>query len=153
MTFVVDRMLGTLARWLRVLGYDTLYPGPLTDLQLLQISRAQDRILITRDTKIAKRKDDRVFFISSDKPDEQLRQVIRELKVKVESKLFTRCLECNSPLEKVSKEEVEGKVPPYVFAHHQGFKHCHKCDKYYWQGTHWERITKKMKKFKSIESR
>lgn len=148
MKFVVDRMLGTLARWLRILGYDTLYPGPLTDLQLLQVSRAQDRILITRDTKIAKRGDDKVFFISSDKLEEQLRQVIKELKVKVESQLFTRCLECNSPLEAVSKEEVKGKVPPYVFAHHRDFKHCPGCDKYYWQGTHWERITKKMEEFR-----
>ena len=140
-------MLGTLARFLRILGYDTLYPEEIRDAELLFLAYTQGRVLLTRDTRMGTRISPSVFVLKSAVPEEQLEKVIKEFKLKTGENLFTRCLECNTPLVEVAKKEVKGKVPPYVFKHHNKFARCPKCRKYYWTGTHTERMEERVKRW------
>ena len=141
-------MLGTLARFLRILGYDTLYPkGALRDAELLFLAYTQGRVLLTRDTKMGTRISPNIFVLKSAVPEEQLKRAVKKFKLKWGKNLFTRCLECNTPLVKVVKKEVKGKVPPYVFKHHNKFAKCPKCKKYYWTGTHTERMEERVKRW------
>ncbi len=140
-------MLGTLARFLRILGYDTLYPEELRDAELLFLAYTQGRVLLTRDTRMGTRISPNIFVLKSTVPEEQLRKVVKEFKLKTGENLFTRCLECNTFLMEVTKKEVKGKVPPYVFKHHNKFAKCPQCRKYYWTGTHTERMKKRVKRW------
>jgi uncharacterized protein with PIN domain len=142
MRFVCDRMLGTLARWMRLFGFDVLYPGEMEDSELLKLARGDDRILLTRDRKLAEGKGD-VICLESDIWDEQYGQVSTHFGLKIESPM-TRCSLCNEPIGEVPKKDVEGKVPERVYDLQEEFWHCPKCDKYYWKGTHWEGIEDKM---------
>ncbi len=145
--FVCDRMLGTLARYLRILGYDTLYPEEARDAELLFLAYTQERILLTRDTRMGTRISPNIFVLKSVVPEEQLKKVVKNFKLKTGDTLFTRCLECNTPLVKVKKKEVKGKIPPYVFKHHNKFAKCPRCKKYYWTGTHMKKMEKRVKKW------
>ena len=145
--FVCDRMLGTLARYLRILGYDTLYPEESRDAELLFLAYTQGRVLLTRDTKMGTRISPDVFVLKSTVPEEQLERVVKKFRLKMGENLFTRCLECNTPLVEVEKKEAKGRVPPYVFKHHSKFAKCPKCKKYYWTGTHTEKMVEKVKRW------
>jgi uncharacterized protein with PIN domain len=140
--FFADVMVGRLARWLRILGYDTLYERDIEDEQLLQIAEIEDRVVLTRDTGILKRKTRaQVIFLESEKPKLQLRQLQSCANVrKREQFLFTRCSWCNSTLQTVPRDDVRDKVPPYVFRTESVFLHCSRCDKIYWRGTHKDRF-------------
>ncbi len=140
-------MLGTLARFLRILGYDTLYPEEARDAELLFLASTQGRILLTRDTKMGTRISPNVFVLESALPEEQLERVVKRFKLKTGDNLFTRCLVCNTLLVEVEKREVKEKVPPYVFKHHNKFAKCPECKKYYWSGTHMERMEERIKRW------
>ncbi len=136
MKFIVDVMLGKLAKWLRILGYDTLYKRDWEDDELIELARAEGRILLTADRELWRRRQgSHKIFISSDKWQEQLRELARVLPLDTEH-LFTRCIECNLPLEQVSREEARGLVPPYVYATQEGFGRCPECGRIYWRGSH-----------------
>ena len=142
--FIVDRMLGRLAKWLRILGYDTLYWRG-NDWRIL-MEKGKDRILLTRTTKFSHGGNFQgVILVREDNPDLQLRSVIRELGLKIdEHRIFSRCLICNRQLEKIPKEEVEGKVPDFVFSTYSEFNSCPECSRIYWKGTHQENMRKKI---------
>lgn len=140
-------MLGTLARYLRILGYDTLYPDESGDAELLFLAYTQGRILLTRDTKMGTKSSPNIFVLKSVIPEEQLKKVVEKLKLKTGEKLFTRCLECNTSLVEVEKGEVKGKIPPYVFKQQSKFAQCPKCRRYYWPGTHLERMKERVKRW------
>jgi uncharacterized protein with PIN domain len=142
MQFIADNMLGKLAKWLRFLGYDILYPKT-SDSALVQLSRAEDRMLLTRDKELVKRKNLKVLYIPSDKLDEQLAQVINEFDLKITTKAFSRCPECNNLIKKIDKSEVMDKVPQGVYANQEKFWLCTKCNRYYWHGTHYDKIKSK----------
>jgi len=147
--FLADRMLGKLVKWLRILGYDTTYPSFDNDLSLILNARQEGRILLTRDTNLIKRRNICEFlFIESDKWDEQLIGIIKGIKLKIDfnSKIFSRCSICNTPTKDVDKEVVKNHVPSYVFSTQNKFVYCPSCKKYYWRGTHWQRMTQKIKK-------
>lgn len=138
MRFVVDAMLGKLAKWLRILGYDTLYYRELGDRELIRIAEEEGRILLTSDRELLKhRQGNRRFLISSDLWQEQLCEVAESLEINLEN-IFTRCIECNSRLENVDRETVRDKVPPYVYETQWEFGKCPACGKVYWKGTHFE---------------
>ena len=137
--FVADSMVGKLARWLRLLGYDVRYERALEDAALVALAGAENRILLTRDRRLVERRACRHFLLlDSDDPWEQTLQVIRalELPVEVRDSWFRRCLECNQRLERVEREAVKDEVPPYVFANHRKFARCCRCGQVYWRGTH-----------------
>lgn len=145
MRFVADDMLGRLARWLRLLGYDVIYPAPARDAQLLRLAQAEDRVLLTRDRGLAERFSGRKVLVESGNLWEQLRQVVTELGLEVGKGFLTRCALCNEPIEPISKEEVRDLVPPYVFCTHGKFARCPKCGRVYWEGSHVERMRMRLK--------
>jgi len=89
----------------------------------------------------------KAIFIDSDKPEIQIHQVIGSLDIDPQFRPFTICLECNQPLEERSKQEVEERVPPHVFRTQNQYKECPACHRIYWQGTHWQAMTRKLEKF------
>lgn len=141
--FIVDAMLGKLAKWLRLLGCDTEYIRDSADDDLVRITLREDRILLTRDGILANRRmvRGRSLFIESEKTSKQLRQVMSAFDIKVEPKsLFTRCIVCNAEIQEMSREQAEERVPPYVFATQKEFGYCPRCDKVYWRGTHTDHV-------------
>jgi len=148
---VVDHMLGRLAKWLRLLGYDTVYSGNLDDADLARIALAEDRILLTRDAQLARRRRLRTILVQSDHPPEQLSQVARELHLSAGNPL-SRCLRCNSVLHYVDKNAVQGEVPPYIWETQEYFSRCPDCGRLYWRGTHWERMQRMLQRFEGEQS-
>jgi hypothetical protein len=139
MKLLLDGMLGRLAKWLRLLGYDTAYFPDLDDNELVRLARAQGRILLTRDRELTRRRGLSCLLVESDELEEQIQQVISELDLETEQP-FSRCPVCNTPLQKVEKRLVKERVPPYVFRTQENFSLCPKCDRIYWQGSHWSKI-------------
>jgi len=147
MKFLCDRMFGTLAKWLRICGFDTFYANAeLTDGELLEIAKKENRKLITRDKELfwtGKRENLNVIKITSTELDKQLRQVLQGIPLN-NALVLSRCLLCNSPLDSIKKDEVKGKVPPKVFEQHETFWYCPRCNKIYWRGTHYKDMLKKI---------
>ncbi len=133
---LADVMLGRLAGWLRALGYDTLYFRDLDDAALARRALAEDRILLTRDRELARRRGLRVLLIHDDRVENQLRQVVRDLALSAQNE-FSRCIECNIPLADLDRAQARDLVPPYVYATQPRFRQCPQCGKVYWRGTHW----------------
>ncbi|MGQ9508185.1 MAG: Mut7-C RNAse domain-containing protein [Thermodesulfobacteriota bacterium] len=146
MKFLVDRMLGQLVKGLRMLGYDTLYYRGNDPHQLFHLAREEGRVILTRNSKlIPKRPGDQVLRIREDHPWAQLKELIEKKWVTLnEEILFSRCLLCNSLLEKVSRGEAEGRVPEFIFYHHEHFLRCPKCLKFYWPGSHQEKMHRRI---------
>jgi uncharacterized protein with PIN domain len=105
--FAADRMLGRLARWLRVIGQDVIYGRHLSGYGLIHAARAEDRLVLTRDRGLKHKQPPKFIFIDSNDYREQLRQVIRECGLRAGEALFTRCLECNAVLQTKTKDSVE----------------------------------------------
>ncbi len=143
MRFLADTMLGRLATWLRLLGYDTLYLPQADDPELARRARAEDRILLTRDVELTRRRGLRSILISSERVEEQLRQLAHELHLTARM-AFSRCAVCNGALEHVDKAAVQAMVPPYVFQTQTHFRRCTLCRRVYWRGTHWARMLAQM---------
>jgi uncharacterized protein with PIN domain len=139
--FVVDTMLGRLARWLRAMGYDTLYPGETGDRPLVQLALAEDRILVTRDRMLARLAQPRECLITAERLDGQIREAVGKLGLSPQQTAWlSRCLECNAPLEVREKATLSGRVPEHVFATHAEFMACPRCARVYWAGTHTHRM-------------
>ena len=145
--FLADEMLGRLAKWLRILGYDTAYLSPADDNALVRLARAEGRVLLTRDTELSRRRGLRVILIESERVEEQVRQVLDDLGLTTEGS-FSRCPVCNIPLEEVDKAAVAARVPPYILRTHERFSHCSGCGRIYWRGTHWARMRKRIEAMK-----
>ena len=142
--FLVDHMLGKLAKYLRFMGYDVFYPtSTMDDSLLIKIARKEKRIILTRDKELAKLGDG--VFIPSDRYEEQLKYVISKFKLNMDN-ILTRCSICNEILVKVDKNEVKGKVPDYVYENNDEFYQCPKCHRIYWFGTHTRRIKEKIER-------
>jgi uncharacterized protein len=141
--FLADHMVGRLATWLRVLGYDTEYAGNLSDAAIAGQAQREDRILLTRDRELARRKNIRVLLIASEKVDEQLAQVVSAYGC-LRDEGEARCPVCNGALDDLAREEAQGRVPAHVYATQERFWLCRGCGRTYWQGTHWEAIQKRL---------
>lgn len=144
--FIVDNMLGTLARWLRILGYDTLYSRDLEDWKILKIAEEENRYIITRDRGLHHRalnKGLKTMYLWMDDLAERLAYIAISSGIRLSVDFnATRCPEDNSPLKKVDKQSVRGKVPERVFRLHEDFWECPRCGKVYWIGRHWKMIEK-----------
>lgn len=140
MRFLADGMLGRLARWLRVLGHDVLYAPDLDDRALARLARLEGRLLLTRDVALARQRGVPALLITSDRLDDQLLQVARQLRLSLETPGLTRCLACNTPLVAASRDQAAGRVPPYILATQPRLSRCPACQRFYWPGTHWARM-------------
>ncbi|MFH1347961.1 MAG: Mut7-C RNAse domain-containing protein [Candidatus Margulisiibacteriota bacterium] len=148
--FIVDDMLGKLAARLRMLGFDATYYGDSADSFMLRKSTEEDRVLLTRDLALTRFKGANALFIKSKKLKDQLKEVIEKYDLKISPKnMFSRCSVCNEPLKDVKKQKAKEKVPPLVYKLFDEFAYCPKCDKYYWKGTHYEKIIEELKPFLS----
>jgi uncharacterized protein with PIN domain len=150
--FIVDCNVGKLAKWLRLMGYDTQFFDGRDDFHLVAIAQVEGRVILTRDTRIVKRRVItsgrlKAVLVQSDEPERQIHQVIEALGLDCRFKPFTICLECNQVLVERGKGEVKGLVPPYVFQTQSQFMECPTCHRIYWRGTHWGAMTDRLKKF------
>ena len=143
--FVVDSMLGSLAKWLRVMGYDARYFRSGEDIVLERMALRGGRILLTRDQGIVQRGNCRSILIRSGQLFQQLREVIVKLGLQWEGQAFSRCLICNLPLVPIAKEKVRGLVPPWVYHNQERFMTCPGCGRIYWPGTHWQGMVEKLR--------
>jgi hypothetical protein len=146
MRFVVDAMLGRLARWLRVVGFDALYPTHLDDDGLVELSNAEERILLTKDVALLREKKVDGYLIRSHAWEDQLVEVIDEFNLRDHVKPFSRCLNCNQLLVEISKKDVIGCVPALVYQCQYQFFRCDACQRVYWNGSHIDRMTAKLSK-------
>jgi uncharacterized protein with PIN domain len=135
---LADAMLGGLARWLRVLDVDTAYEPALDDGELVDKAIAERRILLTRDRRLLERRRARPhLFIRFDAVDDQLRQVVGELGLRLDRlRFFCRCLRCNVELVDTPAAAARVLVPPYVARSVEEFRRCPHCGRIYWRGTH-----------------
>ncbi len=138
MRLVADTMLGRLAKWLRLVGYDTLYWRG-DDAGLVRLVLAENRLLLTRDTHLPPRLPPHLtFFIDSDHYDEQFAQVVAHLGLP--PRFGCLCLRCNLPLEPTDKAALQGEVPEFVWRTQERFSRCPGCQRIYWEGTHYARM-------------
>jgi uncharacterized protein with PIN domain len=143
MKFIADCMLGKLAKWLRMMGFDTVYIYGAHDDELVRLAVREDRILLTRDHLLAERRivRNRCLFIKHSNTTDQLRQVVDELNLELsEAKMLTRCAVCNGEIWSVSRETVAEEIPPYVYRTQPEFGRCTSCGKAYWKGSHVQHV-------------
>ena len=147
MKLLCDQMLGSLAKWLRILGFDTFYANKeITDEELLNIAKIENRTIVSRDKELilrGKKQNINVIEIKNTDLDDQLKLVLNLIKID-EKLVLSRCTLCNKILEKIEKSEVEGKVPRKIFDNNDEFWFCNKCKKFYWMGSHYKKITDKI---------
>ncbi|GIX49782.1 MAG: hypothetical protein KatS3mg131_3993 [Candidatus Tectimicrobiota bacterium] len=135
--FIADAMLGRLARWLRVLGYDTAYRAHIADAELVQQARAEGRVVLTRDRALPRQwRLERYLLLHAEAPLAQVRQVVEAFGLGWQERLFSRCLCCNEELQAAPGQDVAARVPSYVRQQQQRFLICPHCRRIYWEGTH-----------------
>ncbi|MBN3039062.1 MAG: Mut7-C RNAse domain-containing protein [Candidatus Omnitrophica bacterium] len=147
MKLILTKELGRLARWLRILGYDSSFYRQDNSSTLVIVALREQRVIVTRNSRLSRFAGPRVVKIDSDFVEIQIRQVLRTLKLKPDPKnMFTRCVLCNATLKRIGKEEIKDKVPEYVFKTQKDFLQCDQCHRVYWQGTHWGNVRKYLNK-------
>ena len=147
--FIADNNVGKLAKWLRIIGYDTLFFKEKDDNKMFEIALNENRVILTRDTQLMKRRlvtkgKLRAMLIEQDSPKAQLQKTIKNLALNYFFNPFSLCLECNQALISRGREEVQKSVPPYVFKTQNQYRECPLCHRIYWQGTHWQRMIKEL---------
>ena len=146
--FLIDLNVGRLAKWLRAMGYDSLFLPDADDGELLRVAGAQDRVLITKDRYIMERSvvtsgRVKVFLVRTDDFREQLRRLTEEFGLDT-SNGFSRCMECNAGFKPIARESVRDRVPEFVFRTQDQFLVCPGCNKVYWRGTHWRNMREEL---------
>jgi len=151
--FLVDQMLGKLAKELRMLGYDAVYFRGQDFHELLQMARQQERVILTRNTRLtAKGVEGQIVLILKDDPLLQLKELLNQGVIGLDEETpFSRCLLCNSLLGQIEREEAEGKVPDFVFYLHREFHQCPQCHQIYWPGSHQKRMEKRLKDLTRVQ--
>jgi uncharacterized protein with PIN domain len=145
MKFVVDCMLGKLAKWLKILGFDALFFSRIEDEELLEIARKEKGILLTRDTGlIQKAKDVETLFLVSEKWREQVVQVLEHFDLWGKIDSHTRCIACNRVLKDLPKKNARNLVTPFVYKHADSFAICPGCGRVFWRGTHFKDMEHKI---------
>lgn len=145
MKFIADCMLGKLAKWLRILGFDTLFFSIIDDDDLLSLAKAEGRILLTRDTDLSgKGGEVQTFFVRSEVWRDQVLQVLDELDIWNAARPYSRCLECNTDLKPLPKERARNLVSAFVFEKSESFALCPDCGRVFWKGSHFEDMNEKI---------
>ena len=145
MKFAADRMLGRLAKWLRIIGQDVIYGPHLTGYGLIRAARVENRLILTRDRSLKQKQPPAFLFIDGDHYRDQIVQVVRQCGLELGQDLFTRCIECNTLLQPRPKESLEKVLPPYVFSSQEKFFGCPSCCRVYWPATHHQKMIEELK--------
>lgn len=138
--FIADCHLGKLAKYLRLMGLDTLYFPQIDDDVLLALANTEKRVILTRDRALYERKKAECMYLSSVKTAAQLHEIIKKYDLKDYQKSFSRCIVCNTPLSPIDKDAITQKLPPKVLKYFSHFEICTKCDRIYWHGDHYKRM-------------
>ena len=138
--FIADCHLGKLAKYLRLMGVDTLYFPHIEDDDLIIMANDENRIILTRDRYLSQRKNVPVFFLEPTDTKAQLKIVIKHYKLKEDPALFSRCIVCNTQLQVIDKEKIIERLPEKVKKHFDFFQYCPACDRIYWQGDHYRHM-------------
>ncbi len=141
--FILDVHLGKLAKYLRMLGFDTLYQNDYDDEKILQISIAEHRIILTRDIGLLKVKTvSHGYWIRDQKPQEQLIEVLKYFDLYKATDPFNRCIKCNGKLKPVRKEDILNQIEPLTRKFFTDFYICQNCESIFWEGSHYDRMLK-----------
>ncbi len=139
-------MCGGLARWLRLIGYDTLYFNTSKKIEIIRTAEKENRIILTKDKKLFLNFPEIVFYLQGENTKKQFEEVVKKFGLEIkEENLFKICSLCNSQLEKIEKEKVKNLVPEYVYNTKEEFAVCKKCNKIYWEGDHCRYIRERLK--------
>ncbi|MBC8359526.1 MAG: Mut7-C RNAse domain-containing protein [Candidatus Aminicenantes bacterium] len=137
MIFIVDCMLGKLAKWLKILGFDSLYFSKIEDSDLLALARKEGRVLLSRDNElIDKSRDIQTLFIKSENWNIQIEQVLDDFNLWKDISPYSRCIECNVKLKDLPKSRARNLVAPFVLEQADSFSICSGCGRIFWKGTH-----------------
>lgn len=139
--FILDAHLGKLAKYLRMLGFDTKYRNDIGDNEIINVALRENRIILTRDKPLLKSKLlTHGYYVRATEKHAQLREVVQKFDLYSQFKPFTRCMTCNSALEPISHFKVRDKVAPSILRDFNTFYCCKKCDKVFWKGSHFEKM-------------
>jgi uncharacterized protein with PIN domain len=146
--FILDVHLGKLTRYLRMLGIDSSYRNNYLKEELIKSSLVEKRTILTKDRNLLKRNEvTHGYWIRNEDSTEQVKEVIQRFDLKNEIKEFTRCLDCNQPLQMVNKSEIEKELPPKVIEFHKEFYRCTICQHNFWKGSHYLGMKKIIESF------
>jgi len=138
--FIADCHLGRVAKYLRILGYDTLYFSHIEDSDLIRISNDEGRIILTRDRELSERKNANAFLLRATDTQSQLKTILEHFGLSKKIEERSRCTVCNTPLEHIDKEEVIDRLPEGVKKHFSFFERCPGCGRIYWHGDHYRNM-------------
>ena len=146
MKFIADSMLGKLARWLRMLGQDVVYNVELNDNKLLEFSKKQNFVLLTKDLELYQRAIGRgidAFYVEGKTEPEQLAELAKRYSFTLEIDMEkSNCPVCNAKLKATPKEQLSGELQKSTLTFYDNYWKCPNCGQIYWQGAHWKQISK-----------
>ncbi len=145
--FVADHMLGSLARWLRMMGYDTVYDKDLDDGEIAKLARGESRFILTRDKELAK--EPGALLLEHEDLDSQLKAVGTKFGLRYNDNQI-RCSACNGELQDLPKDQAKESVPEGALNNNDRFWKCSKCGKVYWKGTHWRGIMERFQRLSLV---
>ncbi|WP_345990472.1 Mut7-C RNAse domain-containing protein [Sulfurimonas sp. HSL1-2] len=138
--FIADCHLGRLAKYLRFMGYDTLFFPTIPDTELIKIARDEARTILTRDAAMAQRKNVAVYLLGTVELHDQLCELAAHFGVEVGDDAHRRCLVCNAPLVRVCAAAIRKAVPEQVYETFDTFRQCPECGRIYWHGDHYRNM-------------
>ena len=144
MKFLADSMLGSLARWLRMLGHDVVYSVEFEDAELLELAKREERVLLTRDLELYKRaiaKGLDAYYVEGETEPDRLAEVAKRYSIALEIYMDkSHCPICNTKLAAAPKEHLQDELEKNTYTHYDKFWKCPGCEQIYWQGAHWKQI-------------
>ncbi|MCF8232850.1 MAG: Mut7-C ubiquitin/RNAse domain-containing protein [Bacteroidales bacterium] len=141
--FILDVHLGKLTGYLRMLGFDCLYRNNLEDNEIIRLASEEQRIILTRDKGILRNKKvTHGYFLRSDNPKEQVKEILRRFDLKEKIRPFTRCMNCNGILERITKEKIMDILEENTKKYYDEFYRCEACENIYWKGAHYREMVK-----------
>jgi uncharacterized protein with PIN domain len=152
--FIADNNVGKLARWLRLIGYDTVLLKRKDDAEMIEIALGENRVILTKDAQFMKRRlvtngTLKTVHVEQDDPKLQVRELVKTLSLDYHFKPFSRCLECNRKVVARDKKDVKNLIPARVFETQTQYTQCPACHRIYWPGTHWQAMSKKLQDLQS----
>ena len=153
MLFLVDAMLGNIAKKLRLLGFDSEYVSDIDDSKLIEKAKNENRTIISRDRNLidrAKKNEISSVYITTENEIEQFREILETTHLQFDeiSGDSARCTKCNSPTSQIDKFKIKNKIPQGVLEYHDKFWKCDGCDQIYWEGTHIKNLQEFIHKIK-----
>jgi len=150
--YVTDGMLGKLTRWLRMLGQDVEYTGSMDDKKLIEKTKKEDRVLLTRDLELYQQATARgveAYLVEGSTETQRLANLAKRFRLKLEIDVeISRCPKCNTRIKPVPKDKILEKIPKTTASNYDEFWLCPGCSQVYWRGAHWKRIDKTLREAK-----